>query len=269
MNYLQLHDGPGDNFPSFTGKIQPLNRSYDTTWPGGPVVVPGKFYPFGGCDMNQIKAQAIPGNKTAWNTRLSDIQNAKTLWANTQSLLDTKGTGSVPVYDSNGVITSYKPGSKAEVNKAYFEMGVKIGQFLRGVLDTGQTNRLIATAQELWDQNKWNIQNLCNQSLPDVLANTQLCYDGLQWWIAEQAKKQAAWFALPGYKRNNIASPTLAGELRIANRNVVVRQNYLTILMNRVSELGGTFDPNKQNGGGSKNIAALLTLAVAGASLLR
>lgn len=268
MNYLQLHDGP-EVFPSFTGKLQPLNMSYNVTWPGGPVLNPGPFYPFGGCDMNQIKAQAIPGNTAAWNTRLSDIKNAKTLWANTQSLLDTKGTGSVPIYDSNGVITGYRPGSKAEVNKAWFEMGVKIGQFLRSTLNAAGINRLKADAQELWDQNKWNIQNLCDQSLPQVLANTQLCYDGLQWWIAEQAKKQAQWFALPRYKRNNLASPTLAGELRIANRAVVVRQNYLTILMNRVSELGGTFDPNKQNGNGAKNSAALLTLLVAGASLLK
>lgn len=268
MNYLQLHDGPSV-FPPFTGKLQPLNMSYNITWPGGPVLNPGKFYPFGGCDMNQIKAQAIPGDKTAWNTRLSDIQNARTLWANTQSLLDTRGTGSVPVYDSNGVITGYQAGSKAEVNKAWFEMGVKIGQFLRSVLDTAETNRLIADAQELWDLNKWNIQNLCNQSLPEVLANTQLCYDSLQWWIAEQAGKQAQWFALPRLARNNLASPILAGELRIANRAVIVRQNYLTILLNRVSELGGTFDPNKEKGGGAKTAAALLTLVVAGASLLK
>lgn len=264
--FLQLHDGPED-FPPFTGKLEPLNWALNPYMPGGPVITPGPFTPFHGCDPQQVYAEFVPQNADAWRTRLSQVKQAEQLVKNYQSLKATAGTGSVPIYDANGVITGYQPGNKTEVILAWIKLGAKALTLAQEGVRSGEANRLKADAQSLWDQNKWGLANLCNQTLPQLNANATNCWNSFQWWIQDQSEKMSQWMALPRWKRNNIASPQLAGQLRIANRSVVIRQNALTILVKEIEAKGGKFDPNK-TGGAGLNPAAILAL-IAGAAFLR
>lgn len=269
MQFLQLHDGPY-SFPSYTGKLQPLKNSLNPFAPGAPVWKTPPFKMISGCSQADIQAQFIPGNASGWNVQLDQINQAQQIWKNYQSMVDAKGTGSVPIYDASGTITGYKAGTKAEEAVAWYKLGVKIGQLLRAQMNSGQVQRLNETAQAIWNQNKWDIQNICSQSLSALRQNTQLLYDSMQWWLNEQSNLQAQWAALPAYKRNNLASPQLAGAIRIANRNVVVRQNAMNIFLRQIQAKGGSFTPNGGSSAASgKNLATILTLVVAGASFLK
>lgn len=263
--FLQLHDGPED-FPPFTGKLQPLNWSLNPYLPGGPVVNPGPFTPFNGCDPQQVYAEFVPQTADGWKNRLQQVDQAKNLIKNYQSLKQASGTGSVPVYDANGVITGYKAGDKTSEILAWVQLGAKAIALANEGIKAGEANRLKADAQSLWDQNKWGLADLCNQTLPQLNANATDCWNSYQWWIQDQSQKMSAWMALPKYKRNNLVSPTLAGQLRIANRAVVIRQNALAILVKEIEAKGGTFDPNKTGTGLTP--AAILAL-IAGAAFLR
>lgn len=264
MAYLQLHDGPSV-FPSFTGKLQPLHNSYNVYAPGAPILKPGPFVPFAGCDA---RAEFLPVNAKAWDGQLKQIEDAKRIFKNFQSLKQAAGSGSVPIYDSNGVITGYKQGSKLDVALAWYNLGLSIGRSIKDSVSKGEARRLTEDAQLLWNQNKWGIQEACSQSLGQLQVNAQLCWDSTQWWIAEQARLMGQWMSKPAYARNNVANPQLAGQLRIANRAVVIRQNALNILLREIEAKGGTFTP----GGGAKGgigTAAILGLVVAAASALR
>lgn len=263
--YLQLHDGP-DSFPPFTGKLEPLKLSYDIYAPGGPVINPGPFNPFHGCDPAQVYAEFVPQNADGWKTRLSQVKQAEQLVKNYQSLKATAGTGSVPVYDANGVITGYKAGDKTEVILAWIQLGAKAAVLANEGIKAGEANRLKQDAQALWDQNKWGLANLCDQTLPQLNANATDCWNSFQWWIQDQSQKMQQWMALPKWKRSNLVSPTLAGQLRIANRAVVIRQNALTILVKEIEAKGGSFTPDKTTG--TLTPAAILAL-IAGAAFLR
>lgn len=263
--YLQMHDGP-ENFPPYNGQLAPLSWSLNPYLPGAPVVTPGPFTPFHGCDPQQVYAEFVPQTADGWRTRLSQVKQAEQLVKNYQSLKATAGTGSVPVYDANGVITSYKPGDKTEVVLAWVQLGAKALTLAQEGVRSGEANRLKADAQILWDQNKWGLQELCTQSLPQLNANATNCWNSFQWWIQDQSAKMQQWMALPWYKRNNVASPQLAGQLRIANRAVVIRQNALTILVKEIEAKGGSFTPDKTTG--TLTPAAILAL-IAGAAFLR
>lgn len=264
MAYLQLHDGP--NFlPSFTGgRLSPLRYSYDIYAPGAALIKPGPFTPFSGCDA---RAEFLPVNAKAWEGQLKQIEDARRIFKNFQSLKQAAGSGSVPIYDSNGVITGYKQGSKLDVALAWYNLGLSVGRSIKDSVGKGEARRLTEDAQVLWDQNKWGIQQACEQSLGQLQANAQLCWDSTQWWIAEQARLMAQWMAKPAYARNNVANPQLAGQLRIANRAVVIRQNALNILLREIEAKGGTFTPGGAKGG--VGTAAILGLVVAAASALR
>jgi hypothetical protein len=246
MTFLQMH-GP-EPFPSFTGKLQPLDRALDPYAPGAPVVRPGSFSTFAGvCNMTKVKKEFIPQDKAGWAVELDRAADAKKLWENYKSLRQTAGTGSKPIYDSKGVITGYAPASKAEVSISYIKLGIQIGQALKKELDNAGAKRLTDDAQAVWDQNLWGIQNLCSQDLPTLLQNTQKCYDALEWWSQRQSEAQIR------YKNTNalnlIERSKLDGERRIANRAVAVRQNAFRLLNEQVVNLGGNFDPNKQGQG--------------------
>ena len=79
--------------------------------------------------------------------------------------------------------------------------------------------------------------------------NAQNCYDSLNWWIKDQGT--------PGKS---------AGQKRIANRSVVIRQNALLILVKEIEAKGGSFTPGGK--GTPVGIAAILAL-VAGAAFLK
>ena len=260
-----MHDGP-EVIPPTNGQLAPLSWSLDPYLPGGPVINPGPFNPFHGCDPQQVYAEFVPQTADSWRTRLSQVKQGEQLVKNYQSLKATAGTGSVPIYDANGVITSYKPGNKTEVILAWVQLGAKALTLAQEGVRAGEANRLKADAQTLWDQNKWGLQELCTQSLPQLNANATNCWNSFQWWIQDQSEKMSQWMALPKWKRNNIASPTLAGQLRIANRAVVIRQNALTILVKEIEAKGGKFTPDKTTG--ALTPAAILAL-IAGAAFLR
>lgn len=263
--YLQLHDGP-ENFPPYNGQLAPLSWSLNPYLPGAPVVTPGPFSPFHGCDPQQVYAEFVPQTADGWQTRLSQVKQAEQLVKNYQSLKATAGTGSVPVYDANGVITGYKAGDQTEVVLAWIKLGAKAAVLASEGIKAGEANRLKQDAQTLWDQNKWGLQELCTQSLPQLNANATDCWNSFQWWIQDQSQKMQQWMALPKWKRSNLVSPTLAGQLRIANRAVVIRQNALTILVKEIEAKGGKFTPD--NTGTALTPAAILAL-IAGAAFLR
>jgi hypothetical protein len=271
--FLQLHDGPEVPyglkkypFPKYTGKLMPVSTAENPYAPGAPVMKLSPYAVLHGCDPQQVYAQFVPQNADGWRTRLSQVKQGEQLVKNYQSLKATAGTGSVPVYDANGVITGYQAGDKTEVVLAWIQLGAKALTLAQEGVRSGEANRLKQDAQALWDQNKWGLQFLCDQTLPQLNANATDCWNSFQWWIQDQSAKMQQWMALPGYKRNNIANPQLAGQLRIANRAVVIRQNALTILVKEIEAKGGSFTPDKTTG--TLTPAAILAL-IAGAAFLR
>lgn len=269
--FLQLHDGP-DVMPSYNGPLKPTWWALDPYEPGGPVINPGPFTPFHGCDPQQVYAQFVPQNADGWKTRLQQVDEGKKLVQNFQNMRQASAAGdgavrSVPVYDENGIITGFKAGTRAQETAAWLQLTAKAITLAKAGIQAGEAARLKADAQSLWDQNKWGLQNLCSQSLPQLDANALDCWNSLQWWLQNQSTRMSEWMALPWYKRNNIASPQLAGAIRVSNRAVVIRQNALVILVTEIEAKGGTFDPNK-TGGAGLTTAAILAL-VAGAAFLR
>ena len=259
--FLQLHDGP-QVMPAYTGDLRPTWWAADPFAPGGPVIQPGFFQPFAGCDPALVYAQFVPQTKDAWENRLNQVDRAKTLVKNYNTLKDAAGTGSVPIYDSNGVISGFKAGSKADVAAAWMQLAATAITIAKDGVKAGEANRLKDDAQLLWDQNKWGIADVCTQSLSELNANATNCYNSLKWWIDDQSKNQAIWLAIPKIFRTNLANPQKAGRVRIANRAVVIRQNALTILVQQIEEKGGKFTPD---GGPEGGIGAAAILAALGA----
>jgi hypothetical protein len=52
------------------------------------------------------------------------------------------------------------------------------------------------------------------------------CYNSLQWWLLDQGK-----------------SGRSAGQKRVANRAVLLRQNALLLIVKQIEEKGGSFTP--------------------------
>lgn len=269
--FLQLHDGP-DVMPSYNGPLKPTWWALDPYATGGPVINPGPFTPFHGCTPQEVYAQFVPQNKDGWKTRMQQVDEAKKLVQNFQSMRQASAAGagdirSVPLYDDNGIITGYKAGTRTEEVASWMRLIAKAITMAKEGIQRGEANRLTADAQSLWDQNKWGLQNLCSQSLAQLDANATDCWNSLQWWLQNQSTRLSEWYALPRWKRNNLASPQLAGAVRVSNRSVVLRQNALVLLVREIEAKGGTFDPNK-TGGSGLTTAAILAL-VAGAAFLR
>jgi hypothetical protein len=104
----------------------------------------------------------------------------------------------------------------------------------------------------LWDQNKWGLQNLCGQSIPQLQMNAQNCYDSLQWWLADQGK--------PGRTR---------GQKRVANRAVLLRQNALLLIVKQIEEKGGKFTPGGPGKPGAEVNSGAILAALAALAFLR
>ena len=231
--FLQLHDGPdlpyGTSrypYPKRSGPMMPVSYAEDPFAPGSPVMQTTPYRLLSGCDQAQVYADFVKQDKDGWKLRLGEIDRAKNLFKEFQTLYAAKGTGSVPLYNEAGEITGFKAGTKFEEKLAWFNFGVKIGRAIRGNVDAGDARRLKENAQLLYDQNKWGIANVCTQTLPMLVANAQLCYDSLQYWLAyysDESKKK--------------------GETRIAARAVVLRQSALVILIKEIEAKGGSFTP--------------------------
>ena len=254
--FLQLHDGPdlpyGTSrypYPKRSGPMMPVRYAEDPFAPGSPVMQTTPYRLLSGCDQAQVYADFVKQDKDGWKLRLGEIDRAKNLFKEFQTLYAAKGTGSVPLYNEAGEITGFKAGTNKEVGLSWFNFGVKVGTLIRGRIDAGEARRLRDDAQMLYDQNKWGIANICPQSVPMLVANAQLCYDSLQYWLAyysDQSKKK--------------------GELRIAARAVVLRQSALVILIKEIEAKGGSFTPG---GKGTPLTGAAILAILTGLAFLR
>lgn len=255
--FLQLHDGPElpygiqkYPYPKFTGKLQPVYSAENPYAAGAPVMKLSPYAVLSGCSPEQIYAEFVKPNAAGWKVTVSTLEQGQKIWKDFQSIRAAAGTGSAPVYDADGNITGYKQASKVEEATAWWNLGVKVGKLLRGTIDAGEARRLTQDAQELWDQNKWGLQNVCTQSMQMLQINAQNCYDSLQYWIAYSGDKSKT-----------------RGEKRIANRAVLLRQSALLILVKQIEEKGGMFTPG-QKGAAPINAAGLVA-ALAALAFLR
>jgi YD repeat-containing protein len=245
--FLQLHDGPEMPygfkkypFPKYTGKLMPVSTAENPYAPGAPVMKLSPYAVLNGCDPAQVYADFVKPNAAGWKVTVNQIEQGAKIWSDYQSIRAAAGTGSAPVYDAQGNITGYKQATKVEEALEWWKLGVRLGRLLKGSIDAGEARRLTQDAQELWDQNKWGLQNLCNQSLSQLQISADNCYNSLQWWIADQSK--------PGRSR---------GQKRVANRAVLLRQNALLLIVKQIEEKGAVFTPG-QKGAAPVNTAAIL-----------
>jgi hypothetical protein len=253
--FLQLHDGPdlpyGTSrypYPKRSGPMMPVSYAEDPFAPGSPVMQTTPYRLLSGCDQAQVYAEFVPQNKEGWKVRLNQVKQSQQLVKNYQMLRAAKGTGSVPVYSADGTITAFKQGDKVEEVAAYIELGLKAFQIAQQGIDAGDARRLRDNAQQLYDENKWGIADVCNQTLVQLQNNAQNCYDSLNWWLRDQGT--------PGKSK---------GQIRISNRAVVLRQNALLILVKEIEAKGGSFTPGGK--GAPMGIAAILALVVGAAFL--
>jgi hypothetical protein len=253
--FLQLHDGPdlpyGTSrypYPKRSGPMMPVSYAENPFAPGSPVMRTTPYRLLSGCDQAQVYAEFVPQNKEGWKVRLNQVKQSQQLVKNYQMLRAAKGTGSVPVYSADGTITAFKQGDKVEEVAAYIELGLKAFQIAQQGIDAGDARRLRDNAQQLYDENKWGIADVCNQTLVMLQNNAQNCYDSLNWWLRDQGT--------PGKSK---------GQIRISNRAVVLRQNALLILVKEIEAKGGSFTPGGK--GAPMGIAAILALVVGAAFL--
>jgi len=255
--FLQLHDGPElpyglkkIPYPKLQGKLQPIYSAEDPYAPGAPIMQLSPFAVLSGCDPQQVYLDFVPQNGNAWEVRFKQVDQAKQLLKNYQSIKETAGTGSAPIYDAAGDITGYRQASKVEVVAAWIDLAIKGVKFAQEGVKAGEARRLTDDAQALWNQNKWGIQNICTQSLAQLNDNAQKCYDSLQYWLVYQGDKNKS-----------------RGEKRIANRAVALRTNALAILVREIEAKGGSFTPGGK--GGAPVTAAAILAGLAALTFLR
>jgi hypothetical protein len=181
---------------------------------------------------------------------LDQVNQGQQLVKNYQTLRAAAGTGSAPIFSADGTITGFQQASKAQEIAAYIQLGTKALQLAQAGVQAGEATRLKDDAQKLYNENKWGIADVCNQTLVMLQNNAKNCYDSLNWWLKDQGT--------PGKS---------AGQKRIANRSVVIRQNALLILVKEIEARGSSFTPGGK-GAAPVGIAAILAL-VAGAAFLR
>jgi hypothetical protein len=205
------------------------------------------FAVLAGCDPQQVYLDFVPQNGNAWEVRFKQVDQAKQLLKNYQSVKEAAGTGSAPIYDAAGDITGYRQASKVEVVAAWIDLAIKGVRIAQQGVRAGEARRLTENAQALWNENKWGIQDVCTQSLAQLKDNAQKCYDSLQYWLVYQGDKSKS-----------------RGEKRIANRAVALRTNALAILVREIEAKGGSFTP-----GGKGVTAAAILAGLAALTFLR
>jgi hypothetical protein len=252
--FLQLHDGPElpyglkkIPYPKLQGKLQPVYSAENPYAPGAPIMQLSPFAVLAGCDPQQVYLDFVPQNGNAWEVRFKQVDQAKQLLKNYQSVKEAAGTGSAPIYDAAGDITGYRQASKVEVVAAWIDLAIKGVRIAQQGVRAGEARRLTENAQALWNENKWGIQDVCTQSLAQLKDNAQKCYDSLQYWLVYQGDKSKS-----------------RGEKRIANRAVALRTNALAILVREIEAKGGSFTP-----GGKGVTAAAILAGLAALTFLR
>lgn len=154
MTYLQLHDGP-TYYPEYTGKLQPLNKSLDPFAPGAPVYSPPPFRTllYGDGCAAQLPQAIQKGSAQSWQNA---IKNLLALY----NSISSKG----------GMGQAFVPGSLAVIAKAiqYLPQIVVAGY---AAIQGFAANQINALAQQWFDTNKYNMQNLCTMSNSQLEAN--------------------------------------------------------------------------------------------------
>jgi hypothetical protein len=230
--------------------MMPVRYAEDPFAPGSPVMRTTPYRLLAGCDQAQVYADFVPQNKNGWKVRLDQVNQGQQLVKNYQTLRAAAGTGSAPIFSADGTITGFQQASKAQEIAAYIQLGTKALQLAQAGVQAGEATRLRDDAQKLYNENKWGIADVCNQTLVMLQNNAKNCYDSLNWWLKDQGT--------PG---------KTAGQKRFANRSVVIRQNALLILVKEIEARGSSFTPGGK-GAAPIGIAAILAL-VAGAAFLR
>jgi len=142
MQFLQLHDGPA-----------PLKNSLNPFAPGAPVweTPPFKLISGNGCAA-QLPGALQKGSAQAWN---ESINRALALYKKIDS--------------SGGMSQSFVPGSLAVLKKAiqYLPQIIALGWTALQGFTKNQINNL---AQQYYDQNRYNMQNLCSMNALELEA---------------------------------------------------------------------------------------------------
>lgn len=154
MTYLQLHDGP-TYYPEYTGKLQPLKKSLDPFAPGAPVYNPPPFRTllYGDGCAAQLPQAIQKVSAQSWQNA---IKNLLALY----NSISSKG----------GMGQAFVPGSLAVIAKAiqYLPQIVVAGY---AAIQGFAANQINALAQQWFDTNKYNMQNLCTMSNSQLEAN--------------------------------------------------------------------------------------------------
>lgn len=171
MNYLQLHDGPA-----------PLKNALDPYAPGAPVIKLGPFLPFSGNGCAAVLPGAIQkGSANAWN---ESIKKALDLYSS--------------IAKKEGMSQSFVPQSLAVIKKAiqYLPQIIAIGIT---ALDGFTKNQINSLAQQYYDQNRYNMQNLCSMSALEL--ESQMLTLDQDIATASQNANMAGWAQKGQYKR--------------------------------------------------------------------
>lgn len=174
MNYLQLHDGPA-----------PLKNAENPFAPGAPVWKTPALTLISGNGCAAVLPGALQkGSANAWN---ESIKKALDLYNS--------------ISGKQGMSQSFVPGSLAVIKKAI--------QYLPQIFALGVTavsgftkNQINSLAQQYYDQNRYNMQNLCSMSalelesqmltLDQDIATTAQSADLAGWAQKGQYKRQLA-----------------------------------------------------------------------------
>jgi hypothetical protein len=187
MNYLQLHDGPG-SFPPYNGKLQPLKNALDPYAPGAPVMMAGAC-------AAVLPGALQKGSAQAWNDSI-------------KKALDLYNT----ISKKQGMSASFVPGSLAVIKKAI--------QYLPQIIALGFTalqgftkNQINSLAQQYYDQNRYNMQNLCTMSALEL--ESQMLTLDKDIALAGQNADLSPWLQKGQYKRQL----AVLSELRVIYEN--------------------------------------------------
>lgn len=187
MNYLQLHDGPG-SFPSYNGKLQPLKNALDPYAPGAPVMMAGAC-------AAVLPGALQKGSAQSWNDSI-------------KKALDLYNT----ISKKQGMSASFVPASLAVIKKAI--------QYLPQIIALGFTalqgftkNQINSLAQQYYDQNRYNMRNLCTMSALEL--ESQMLTLDKDIALAAQNADSSPWLQKGQYKRQL----AVLSELRVIYEN--------------------------------------------------
>jgi hypothetical protein len=118
--------------------------------------------------------------------RLNQVSQGQQLVKNYQTYAKPQELAALLYMMQTGTITGFQQATKAQEIAAYIQLGLKALQLAQQGVRAGEARRLKEDAQKLYNENKWGIADVCNQTLVMLQNNAQNCYDSLNWWIRDQ-----------------------------------------------------------------------------------